>query len=188
MATKYRTVCLVQVVGVDKKAVGALKLEVEKIAQGEVVGVWDRVFLGWQGDAFFARLLRQFKAYVRPDKTEQVLRIHGSETAVSHARREIEEQMRTLASIDYKITIDDHQVGFFTRGGMKILGDILGEDNVWLHTTSKPYFVSVRGGHDAEHVLQKLVDHGLKAPFPSSALDRSQTCPLCFEEPTQPFP
>jgi hypothetical protein len=107
VATRYTTVCLIQVVGIDKKAVGALKLKVEKIAQGEVVGVWDRFFLNWQGEAFFGRLLRQFGAYVRPDRTKQVLRVYGSETAVNHARREIKEQMRTLAALDYQMTIED---------------------------------------------------------------------------------
>ena len=188
VATRYETVCLIQVVGSDKKAVGALKLKVEKIAQGEVVGAWDRFFLDLQGEAFFGRLLQQFKAYVRPDRTKQVLRAYGSETAVNHARREIEEQMRTLAVLDYQTTIEDRYVGFFIHKGMKILGDMLGEDNVWLHTTSKPYFVSVRGGHDAEHALQGLVDEALKEPLRPPALDRSQTCPLCFEEPTQSFP
>jgi len=188
VATRYRTVCLIQVVGIDKKAVGALKLKVEKIAQGEVVPVWDRFFLNWQGEAFFGRLSRQFKACVRPDWTKQVLRVYGSETAVNHARREIREQMRTLTALDYQMTIEDYCVGFFIHRGMKILGDMLGEDNVWLHTTSKPYFVSVRGGHDAEHALQKLVGEALKKPLRPPVLDWSQTCPLCFEEPTQPFP
>ena len=188
VATRYTAVCLIQVVGVDKKAVGALKLKVEKIAQGEVVGVWDRFFLNWQGEAFFGRLLRQFKAYVRPDKTRQVLRVYGSEAAVDHARREIKEQMRTLAALDYQITIEDHCVRFFIHVGMRILGDMLGEDNVWLHTTSKPYFVSVRGDHDAEHALQKLASEASNRPLRPPVLDWSQSCPLCFEEPTQPFP
>ena len=187
VATRYRTVCLIQVVGIDKKAVGALKLKIEKIAQGEVVGVWDRFFVNWQGDGFFGRLLRQFNAYVRPDRMKQVLRIYGTETAVNHARREIREQMRTLAALDYQLKIEDHCVGFFIHRGVKILGDMLGEDNVWLHTTSKPYFVSVRGGHDAEHALQKLVSEALRAPPRPPAFDWSKTCPLCFEEPTQPF-
>jgi len=188
VATRYTTVCLIQVVGTDKKAVGVLKLKVEKIAQGEVIGVWDRFFLNWQSDAFFSRLLRLFGAYVRPDRTKQVLRVYGSGTAVNHARREIEEQMRTLAALDYQMTIEDYCVGFFIRRGIPILGDMLGEDNVWLHTTSKPYFVSVRGGHDAEHALQKLVGEALKSPLRPPGLDWSQACPLCFEEPTQPFP
>ena len=187
VATRFRTVCLIQVVGIDKKAVGALKLKIEKIARGEVVEVWDRFFLNWQGEAFFGRLLRQFKAYVRPDKTSQVLRVYGSETAVNHARREIKEQMKALAALDYQMEIEDYLVGFFIREGMKILGDMLGEDNVWLHTTSKPYFVSVRGGHDAEHALQRLVGEARRRPLPPPFLRRSQTCPLCFEEPTQAF-
>ena len=188
VATRYRTDCLIQVVGIDKKAVGALKLKVEKIARGEVVGVWDRFFLDWQGQAFFGRLLRQFKAYVRPDRTKQVLRIYGSETAVNHARREIKEQMRTLTALDYQMTIEDRYVGFFVRKGMEVLGGMLGEENVWLHATSKPYFVSVRGGHDAEHALQQLVSEASRKPLRPPVLDWSQTCPLCFEEPTQPFP
>ena len=188
VATRYTTVCLIQVVGIDKGAVGALKLKVEKIAQGEVVEVWDRFFLDRQGEAFFGRLLQQFEAYVRPDKTKQVLRVYGSETAVDHARREIEEQMKTLAILDYQMTIEDRCVGFFIQKGMSILGDVLGEDNVWLHTTSKPYFVSVRGGHDAERALQAIVDEALMKPPCPPDLDRSQTCPLCFEEPTQSFP
>ena len=188
VATRYWTVCLIQVVGVDKKAVGALKLKVEKIAQGEVVGVWDRFFLDWQGKAFFGRLLRQFQAYVRPDWTKQVLRVYGSETAVNHARREIQEQMKTLTALDYQMTIEKHCVGFFIHRGMKILGDMLGEDNVWLHTTSEPYFVSVRGGHDAEHALRELVCEALKEPLRPRVGSRPKACPLCFEEPTQPFP
>ena len=187
VATRFREVCLIQVVGIDKKAVGALKLKVEKIARGEVVGVWDRFFVNWEGDAFFGRLLRQFEAYVRPDKTKQVLRVYGSETAVGHARREIAEQMRRLTALDYKMTIEGRCIGFFIHEGMKVLGDMLGEDNVWLHTTSKPFFVSVRGGHDAEHALQRLVSEALKKPLPPPVLGGTQTCPLCFEEPTQPF-
>ena len=188
VATRFSTVCLIQVVGIDKRAVGALKLKVERIAQGEVVGVWDRFFLDWQGKTFFGRLLRLFGAYVRPDYTKQVLRVYGSEAAVGHARREIQEQMGTLAALDYKMNIERRCIGFFIQKGMGILGDMLGEDNVWLHTTSKPYFVSVRGGHDAEHALQNLVSEALRKPLPPPVLGGSQTCPLCFEEPTQPFP
>jgi RNA recognition motif-containing protein len=188
VATRFRPLSLIQVVGVDKKAVGALKLKVEKIAQGQVVGVWDRFFLDWQGDAFFGRLLRQFGAYVRPDRTKQVLRVYGSDTAVNHARREIKEQMKTLAALDYQMTIEEHWIGFFIVKGMEILGDMLGEENVWLHTTSKPYFVSVRGGNDAEHALQKLVREASRAPLRPRVRDWSQTCSLCFAEPMQRFP
>ena len=188
VATRYNTLCLIQVVGIDKKAVGALKLKVERIARGEVVEVWDRYFVNWQGEAFFGRLLRQHGAYVRPDRTKQVLRVYGSGEAIRCARREIGEQMKTLAALDYQMTIEDRCIGFFIRTGMEVLGDLLGEDNVWFHTTSRPYFVSVRGGHDAEHALQKLVSEALKRPLRPPLLDRSQTCPLCFEEPTQSFP
>lgn len=186
VATRFSMVCLIQVVGIDKKAVGALKLKVEKIARGEVVEVWDRFFLNWKGEAFFGRLLRQFKAYVRPDKTRQVLRVYGSEKAVNRARCEIKEQMKTLAALDFQMSIENRFVGFFIHKGMKILGDMLGEDNVWLHTTSTPYFISVRGGHDAEHALQRLVGEARKRPIPPPFTRRS-TCPLCFEEPTQAF-
>ena len=186
--TRHKKACLVQVVGVDKKAVGALKLKVEKIARGEVVEVWDKFLLDWQGKALFSRILRQYKAYVHPDRTKWALRVYGSETAVNHARREIEEEMKRLADLDYQMTIEDHCVGFFIHKGMKILGDMLGEDNVWLHTTSKPCFVSVRGGHDAQHALKELVNEALKKPLRAPVLDRSQMCPVCSEEPTQPFP
>jgi len=187
VATRYRTVCLIQVAGTDKKAVGALKLKVERIARGEVVEVWDRFFLDWQGEAFFGRLLQQFEAYVCPDETKQVLKVYGSEAAVDHARREIAKQMETLAALDYQITIEDRCVGFFISKGMKTLGDMFGEGNVWLHNTSKPYFVSVRGGHDAEHALQGLMDEALKKSLRPPGPDRSQTCPLCLEEPIHSF-
>ena len=188
VATRHRKVCLIQVVGVDEKAVGALKLKVEKIAQGEVVEVWDKFFLNWEGEAFFGRLLRQFGVYVRPDSMDQVLRVYGSETAVNLGRQEIEEQMRTLSALDCRVTIEDHCVGFFMRRGMKILGDLLGEDNVWLHATSRQYFVSARGGHDAEHALQNLVQEALKQPLYPQVKGWSQTCPLCLEESTRPYP
>jgi len=188
MTTQYQEVCAIELAGIDKKAVGALKLKVENIARGEIVEVWDRFFLNWRGEAFFSWLLQQFKAYVCPDRTKQVLRIYGSETAVNHARREIAKQMETLATLDHQTTIGDHCVGFFIDKGMKTLGDILGEGNVRLHATSEPYFVSVRGGHDAEHALQGLVDEALKKPLRPPGLDRSQTCPLCFGEPTHSFP
>ena len=188
VATRYRTVCLIQVVGVDRKAVGALKLKVEKIARGEVVEVWNRFFLDWQGDAFFGRLQRQFGAYVRPDKIRLVLKVYGSDSAVNHARREIGGKMENLAGLDYQMVIDDRRtIGFFTGQGMKILGDMFGEDNVWLHTTSEPFFISVRGGHDAEHALQTLVNEALKKPPHPPILGKWQTCPLCLEELTQPF-
>ena len=57
------------------------------------MGVLDKFFLDWQGDALFGRLLRQFKAYIRPDRMKQVPRVYGSETTVNHARWEIKEQM-----------------------------------------------------------------------------------------------
>ena len=188
VATGYESVCLIQVVGTDKKAVGALKLKVEKTARGEIVKVWDRFFLDWQGETFFGRLLRQHKVYVRPDRSIQALRVYGSGMAVNRARIEIEEQMKALAELDFQMTVEDHLVGFFTRKGMKILGDMLGEDNVWLHTASKPYFVSVRGGHDAEHALRQLMNEASSKPLRPPTLDASQTCPRCFEGPNQPFP
>ena len=187
VVTRYRSTCLIQVVGTDKKAVGVLKLKVEKIARGEVVKVWDRFFLNSQGDALFARLLRQFKAHVRPDKTRQVLRIYGSEAAVNHARREIEEQVNELAWLDHQMTIPDHCIAFFVRNGMKVLGDMFGEENVCLHTTSKPYFVSLRGGHDVDHALQQLISEVLEKPLQPPTSGRSQICPICLDVPVQPF-
>ena len=188
VVTRFRTVCLIQVVGADRKAVGALKLKVERLSRGEVVEVWNRHFLHWQGDAFFGQLQRQFGAYVRPDKTRLVLKVYGSDSAVNHARREIGGQMEIFAGLDYQMVIDDRRtIGFFTRQGMKILGDMLGEGNVWLQTTSKPFFISVRGGHDAEHALQTLVSEASKKSPHPPVLDESQTCPLCFDELTQPF-
>jgi hypothetical protein len=59
MATRYMHPpgCLIQVVGIDTKAVGALKLKIEEIAQGKVPEVWDRFSINWQGDGCFAHLL-----------------------------------------------------------------------------------------------------------------------------------
>ena len=96
--------------------------------------------------------------------------------------------MKTLAALDFQMNIEDRLVGFFIHRGMKVLGDTLGEDNVWLHTTSKPYFVSIQGGHDAEHALRKLADEARKRPLRPPMLNRSQSSPLCFEEPAQQFP
>lgn len=186
-ATRYRTVCLVQVVGVDKKAVGALKLKVEKIARGEVVEVWDRFFLNLEGDKFFNRLLQQHGVFVRPDMTRQFLRIYGSDTAVVNARHEIREQMKTLAELDYQMTIEDHLVGYFIHRGMRILANIVGEENVCLHTASKPYFVSIRGGHDAQHALQNLAAEARKRPLDSPIAKLMRICPLCFEGAAEPF-
>ena len=108
----------------------------------------------WEGGS----AQRKFRAYVRPDRAIQVLRVYGSKTAVSHARIEIEEQMKALAGLDFHMAIKDPFIGFFISQGTKILSDMLGEYNVWLHTAPKPYFVSVQGGHDAEHVLRQLMN------------------------------
>lgn len=176
-----------RIVGCDKKAVGSLKVRIERLAAGETINHWDRFFLTSDGCAFLGRLYKKTRAFVLCDRRLNVLKAFGEPEAVEVARKEVKKEVDRLASMEYGINLKSSSIRFFIRTGVAILKEMVGEDNINFHTSSFPFRITVRGGEKAVHALKKLVDESQSNPIRSGS-DPKKQCPLCFEDPINPFP
>jgi hypothetical protein len=188
IASRLDSSYFLRVVGSDKKAVGSLKVRVERLAAGENITCCDRFFLSDEGNEFLERLFKKTHVYVFCDARLSVLKAFGGPDAVEVARKEIKKQIDKLAAMEFAINLKVQSIKFFVRKGVQILREMVGEDNVTFDVSSMPCRITVRGGQDARHALRKLVDESLSEPIRGVRKNKLNECPICFDDAINPFP
>ncbi len=182
----------VRVLGDNKKATGALKVRVEKLVSGEALGVdyWHPSFLfSRTSQTFFDRTFEETGAFVRTDFKTRTLKIYGEAEKVGNGRRLIEEEVRRLQGLETTCIIGCGSIAFFVREGVGRLKELIGEENVTLHLADRPCRITVKGGQEAIHHLQRLIEEARTA----SVIGASQTttgeeaiCSLCSTKASNP--
>ncbi|KAF9483012.1 hypothetical protein BDN70DRAFT_828168 [Pholiota conissans] len=178
---------LIRVLGQDKKATGSLKVRVEGMVAGEKLDAtyWHPSFGFPRGKAFLDRVLDEKKVYIRIDFRTRCLRVCGEAAQVEEAKRMIKEEIDRLAALETTWVLDPACIRMFMKEGLGKLKELIGDDNVNIDITSAPYKITVKGGTEATHHLQRLINEArsmavLDETHPGDA--ERETCPICTDE------
>ncbi|KAF8880216.1 hypothetical protein CPB84DRAFT_1792699 [Gymnopilus junonius] len=172
-------IVFIQVMGQDKKAVGILKVRVESLVAGE------KLNSTYWHSSFASKSLR------RSDFKTRSLRVFGDQQMVVDARQMIKDEVDSLAKREVTRTIDPGQIGFFMREGLDKLKELLGEENVRLNLAARPWTITVKGGEEATHHLQRLIEEARAALTLGSIILPGQIiekdiCPVCYDDASNP--
>ena len=186
-----RRAVFICVLGQDKKAVGSLKVRVEGMAAGERLDpkFWHPSFLLPSGKAFLERIYKEKKVYVRSDIKIRVLRLYGEADALEEARQMIKEEIDQLARLETTVTLDQKSIGFFMRQGLGRLRELLGEENVVLSLVPGQCEVTIKGGEEEKHHLNRLIRESQVAQTMEQIhpeRDEKEACPICYDEVSHP--
>ncbi|KAG6885126.1 hypothetical protein C0993_005704 [Termitomyces sp. T159_Od127] len=182
-------VAIICLSGSDKKLVGALKVRVETLVAGEKLGAyWHRSFIRPQGRQFLTKIFSSTKVYVRCDFKTRSLRIYGEGEAKERARQLIKEEVERLAQEEWPVFLKRQSVGYFVRKGLAALKEILGEDAVSLDLASTPCKLTIRGGEEARHALDNLINQSLNDLDLGFCDSSNNVCPICYDAVSDPLP
>ena len=186
-----RNTVLICVLGQDKKAVGSLKVRVEGMAAGERLDsqFWHPSFLTPDGKAFFDHIYKDKKVYVRSDLKFRALRLYGETNALKEARQMIKEEINRLARLETTVALDQKSIGFFMRQGLGRLRELLGEENVVLSIVPGQFEITIKGGEEERHHLNRLIRESQAAQTMEEIhleKDEKETCPICYDEVSHP--
>ncbi|KAF9485597.1 hypothetical protein BDN70DRAFT_988794 [Pholiota conissans] len=177
----------IRVLGQDKKAAGSLKVRVEGMVAGEKLDAthWHPSFGFPRGKAFLNRIFGEKKVYIRNDFKARCLRACGEPTRFEEAKQMIREEVERLAGMETTRVLDPACVRGFMREGLGKLKELIGDDNVTVNVASVPFRVTVKGGIEATHHLQRLMDEArmigaLDEPLPGDT--DKETCPICTDD------
>ena len=179
------------VLGQDKKAVGSLKVRVEGMVAGERLDskFWHPSFLLPDGKAFFEHIYKDKRVYIRTDLKVRALRLYGETNALEGARQMIEEQINRLARLETTVALDQNSIGFFMRQGLGRLRELLGEENVILSFVPGHCEITIKGGEEDKHHLNRLIRESQAAQTMEQigpGKDEKKTCPICYDEVSHP--
>ena len=183
---------LICVSGQDKKAVGLLKVRVEGMAAGERLdsNYWHPSFLTPDGEAFFEQIYKDKKVYVRCDLKFRALRLYGeTDDALEEVRQMIKEEINRLARLETTVTLDQKSIGFFIRQGLGRLQELIGEENVVLNFVPERCKITIKGGEEERHHLNRLIRESKAAQTMEQVdpeKDEKVTCPICYDEVSHP--
>jgi IBR domain, a half RING-finger domain/RING-type zinc-finger len=181
---------IIRVTGDDQKIVGSLKVRVETLVAGERLDAtcWHRSFNSPQGQKFLAKIHSDTGVYVRVDRRILAIKMHGDSDTKEGARQMIMDEVDRLALLEWTVFLKRVSVGFFVRKGLAALKEILGEDSVTLDLSSRPYKLTIKGGEEARHTLNRLMDQSLEELDFDQPLrtEAGHVCPICYDEVSHP--
>ena len=176
----------IQVLGQDKKAVGTLKVRVEHMVAGERLDpeFWHPSFAAPNQRVFFNQIYQTKGVYVRADLKTRSLRIYGKSDAMAEeACMMLKEEIDRLAKLETTETLNQASVGFFVRGGLGKLKELLGEDNATM-TFATRVQITVKGGEEGRRHLNRLIAESrtvlVDQTLPGD-IER-EICPICTDE------
>jgi hypothetical protein len=172
----------IRIEGRDKKLVGSFKVRVESLAAGEKLGNWHRAL----GNQFLKTVFQETGAFVQNDRKLRAIKVYGNTNAVQNARIKIDAEIDRLANLERTVFLKRQSIGFFVRHGVAALKETLGEDNVTLNLSTSPCKITIRGGEEAIHALDKLIAESLSDVTMNQGLESGSLCPVCYSEISTP--
>ena len=181
----------IEIVGKEKKAAGPLKVRVENMVGGDKLNstFWHPSFVSPRSKAFFDRIYAETKVFVRSDFKTQSLKIYGESNVIEGGRQMIRAEVERLEQMETTRMIPRECVGFFVREGVGKLAELLGEENVRLDVQPRMCRMTIKGGEEANHYLQRLIDQARAAVVVDSVLPGAgdtETCPVCYGDLSHP--
>ncbi|KAF9554428.1 hypothetical protein CPC08DRAFT_766723 [Agrocybe pediades] len=183
-----------RVLGKDKKAISTLKVAIERMVAGEKLDAtcWHSSFTSVDGRRCLNHIMKEKTVFIRHDFKSQSLRAYGETRSIEEARSMVLQEIRRISRNEItRDIVGRGSVGFFVREGLGKLAELLGEGNVKLDLASRPCKVTVKGGDEAKHHLQRLIDESqAKAAFHEGAglphFGVTETCPVCMDDVSNP--
>ena len=153
----------IRVVGEDKKAVGALRVRVETLVAGEKLDAtfWHHSFMFAKGKEFLDRVYAENGMFLRCDWKIRLLRMYGDDERKQRAKQMIKDEVARLANLEWTIPLKRQSIGYLVRKGMAALKAQLGEDAVSLDLSKRPARLTLRGGEEARHALNVVLEQAL---------------------------
>ena len=186
-----RGVVFIEIVGKEKEMAGPLKVRVENMIAGEKLDptFWHPSFASPKSKGFLDRIYAEKKVFVRSDFKTQSLKIYGESSAVEEARHMIRERIESVGQIETTRMLNREWVGYFVREGVGKLTELLGEENVRLDVQPRVCRITIKGGEEANHYLQRVIDQARAAVIVDSVLPGAgdaETCPVCYGDLSHP--
>jgi hypothetical protein len=178
----------IDVLGQDKKAVGTLKVRVEHLVAGKRLDpeFWHPSFSAPNQRVFLNRIYQTKGVYVKADLKTRSLRIYGgSDVMVEEARMMVKEEIDRLAKLETTELLNQASVGFFVRGGLGRLKELLGEENATMSFGTRGCHITIKGGEEGRCHLNRLIAESRTARFVDQTLPgdiEKDTCPICTDE------
>ena len=172
----------VEVAGIDKQAVGRLKVQAERIAAGTRVPGWHPSLARPS-----PRLLEQVTlvgAFLKPDPRQQTIKLYGPNEAVAAALELVEAELERFAATAQTVSIPPFAARFFIREGVDQLKALLDGDTITYNAASRQ--VTVKGGEVARRTVQRLIEQAVNWVAPASGATDDVVCNICFDTPTAP--
>ena len=182
----------IRVLGQDKKAVGSLKVRVEHMVAGERLDpeFWHPSFLAPIQKDFFDRIYKNKEVYVRSDPKTRSLKVYGgSDAVVEEVRKMVKEEVDRLAKLETTEPLNQACIGFFIRGGLRKLKELLGEENATMKFELRGCYITIKGGEEGRRHLNRLIAESQMGEFVDQTLPgniEKETCPICTDEISHP--
>lgn len=179
-------VVVIQIQGEDRDSVGALRVRIEKLAGGEALegSYWHHSFASMvDSQFFFQQVTDTAEVHLRSDPDIRAVWVYGEPDNIDKARRMIRDEVHRRERIMTRTSLSEPSTEFFVRDGFGKLKELVGEDNVDLRITPKWSAITMRGGEEATHHLQRLLDESLidnASEHPLKA--NAAACPICLTE------
>ncbi|KAH8829432.1 hypothetical protein DL96DRAFT_1053131 [Flagelloscypha sp. PMI_526] len=170
--------------GHDKKAIGAVKVQVECLAAGTKIAVWHPWFFERESQPFFDEASRTFRALITRDWRRRMLYAYGAAENVENALRCIRDEVERRDSLRKVVHLKRKSLPYFRRQGLAALKEVLGEDDVVLDLRAGT--IAVPDSDAAHHILDRVIRESLDDL--ASIRDHSDDpCPICYGEPGAPI-
>jgi hypothetical protein len=104
---------------------------------------------------------------------------------VEEARMMVKEEIDRLAKHETTELISQASVGFFVRGGLGKLKELLGEENATMSIGTRGCHITIKGGEEGRCHLNRLIAESRTARFVDQTLPgdtEKETCPVCNDE------
>jgi len=191
---KDRTACLleftevtggnhrVEVAGIDKLAVGRLKVQAERIAAGTRVPGWHPSMA--RPSPRLLDQVAQTGAFLKTDARQQIIKLYGENEALAAALELVEAELERFAATAQTIIIPPFAARFFIREGVDQLKALLDDDTITYNAA--PWQVTVKGGEVARRTVQRLIEQAVNWVAPAFGSTDDVICNICFDTPTAP--
>jgi len=177
----------IQVEGRNRRSLGVLNRNVEKLVRGEILdGIyWHPSFASEDSVTFLKRLVDKTAVHLRCDRDFQILRLYGGIKRVDQARSMIQDEVNRLEQVMTETRLTGASAAFFKREGFGKLQELVGGDEINLKTTPKKTTITVRGGKEATHHFRRLYNESLVAGA-DYGTENNTTCPVCLDQASYP--
>ena len=178
----------IHVLGQDKKAVGSLKVRVERMVAGERLDpeFWHPSFLAPDQRVFFDRIYKTKGVYVKSDPKTRSLKVYGgSDAMIEEVCNMVKEEVDRLVKLETTELLEQASVGFFVREGLGELKELLGEENATMSFGSSGCYITIKGGKEGKRQLNRLIAKSQTGVLIDQTLPGDidkETCPICTDE------